>query len=368
MKVGENMKKCQYCNKNFEPKNNRQKYCEGPHIRICPVCNNEYLEKDNWQLQFPPHACSYKCRGILQSKTKASKPKKKRKLIQLLEDNPQYIEKFEETNILNRGKLISKLEKLLKDSNIKYILPIHIENERYDIWLKNSNTVLFIAELSIDIKHNYNKVKLAESKGYNCYIIYPWDDLNKIVQQFKPKAKIDLDTCSLFKLNKQPANEFLDKYHLQNSCRNQLLFWGIVKDNEIVQLITFGKPRFSKKYSIEIMRYCTKPEIKIDGNYMNLFYSIKALQYLQNVIGYEQIGKLSEFNFEFLGFNLQKTTPPQEIWSKENKHITASLLRARGYDQLFGTHYGKGVSNEMLMLQNGWLPIFDCGQKVFVYD
>ena len=368
MEVGENMKKCQYCNKKFEPKNNRQKYCEGPHIRICPICNKEYIEKNNWQLQFPPHACSYKCRGILQSQTKANKPKKKRKLIKLLEDNPQYIDKFESASILNRGKLIPKLEKLLQDNNIQYMLPIHIEDERYDIWLKASNTVLFVAEFSEDVNHNRNKVNLAEAKGYNCFIIYPWDDLTKIVQQFKPKVKVDLNKCSLFRLNRKPSNEFLDNYHLQNSCRNQLSFWGIVRENEILQIITFGKPRFSKNYSIEMMRYCTKPGIKIDGSYMNLFYGAQALQYLQNVVGYEQIGRLPEFNFDQLGFNLQKTTPPQEIWSKENKHITASLLRARGYDQLFGTNYGKGVSNGMLMLQTDWLPVFDCGQKVFVYE
>ena len=360
------MKKCKFCGEDFEPSNNRQIYCNRPHKRICPVCGGEYIEKYKHQLSSPPHACSSKCRGILQSQTKATKPKKKRKLIQLLENNTQYTNKFEEANILNKGRMMPELEKLLLDNNIKYMFPIHLDDESYDIWLKDSNTILFIAEYSIDFKHNLNKIKLAESRGYNCSIIYPWDDLNKIVQQFIPKEKINLDECSLFKLNKKPSNEFLDKYHLQKSCRNQLLFWGIVKDDEILQIITLGKPRFSKNYSIEIMRYCTKPGIEIDGNYINLFYGVKALQYLQNVVGYEQVGRFSEFNFEQLGFKLQKTTPPQEIWSKGTKHVTASLLRARGYNQLFSTNYDNN-SNEILMLHNGWLPIYDCGQRMFIY-
>jgi hypothetical protein len=61
-------------------------------------------------------------------------------------------------------------------------------------------------------------------------------------------------------------------------------------------------------------------------------------------------------------------TPPQEIWSKGSQKITANLLRAHGYDQLFGTNYGKGTSNEELMLQNGWLPVYDCGQRVYVFE
>nr|DAX73793.1 MAG TPA: Protein of unknown function (DUF2812) [Caudoviricetes sp.] len=39
----------------------------------------------------------------------------------------------------------------------------------------------------------------------------------------------------------------------------------------------------------------------------------------------------------------------------------------RGFDQLFGTMYGKGTSNEELMLEYGWKPIYDCGQLVFFY-
>lgn len=44
-----------------------------------------------------------------------------------------------------------------------------------------------------------------------------------------------------------------------------------------------------------------------------------------------------------------------------------------GFDQLVGSKlnppqlYGKGTDNEELMLKYGWLPIYDCGQKVFVW-
>lgn len=65
--------------------------------------------------------------------------------------------------------------------------------------------------------------------------------------------------------------------------------------------------------------------------------------------------------------NIDKTTLPRRIWSKGNKMITDNLLNQRGYDQLFSTNYGKGTSNESLMINNGWLPIYDCGQGVYSY-
>ena len=61
---------------------------------------------------------------------------------------------------------------------------------------------------------------------------------------------------------------------------------------------------------------------------------------------------------------------PQTIWNKPNskEHITDNLLRQRGFDQLFGTSYGKNTDNRSLMLKHGWLPVCDCGQKVFIWS
>ena len=46
-------------------------------------------------------------------------------------------------------------------------------------------------------------------------------------------------------------------------------------------------------------------------------------------------------------------------------HITDNLLRQRGFDQLFGTSYGKGTSNRELMLEHGFVEIYDAGQSVY---
>ena len=66
-----------------------------------------------------------------------------------------------------------------------------------------------------------------------------------------------------------------------------------------------------------------------------------------------------------LGFTLHHTTEPNKVWSKGNDKVTNNLLLLRGYDQLFGTDYGKGTSNEQLMIEHGWLPVYDCGQNVY---
>lgn len=63
------IKKCVECGREFVARSNSQKYCDGPHIRICPVCGKEYVESKHINLSKRPHACSYKCRAILREYT-----------------------------------------------------------------------------------------------------------------------------------------------------------------------------------------------------------------------------------------------------------------------------------------------------------
>lgn len=64
--------------------------------------------------------------------------------------------------------------------------------------------------------------------------------------------------------------------------------------------------------------------------------------------------------------SLLKQTEPACHWVKGKKHFTDNLLRQQGADRLLGTREGKGTSNEVLMIENGFVKVFDCGQYVFI--
>ena len=132
--------------------------------------------------------------------------------------------------------------------------------------------------------------------------------------------------------------------------------------------MTFGNSRFDKNYYTELMRLCTVPGVQVIGGASRLFHFATHEYGLHSIISYCDRSKFTGTVYEKMGMKFKRITPPQEIWSKSTQHITANLLRARGYDQLFKTNYGKGTSNEELMLQNGWLPVYDCGQKVYVFE
>lgn len=52
-------KKCIACGKEFIPKSNAQKYCDGPHYGKCPVCGKRVLIRD---MNVGPQTCSEACR------------------------------------------------------------------------------------------------------------------------------------------------------------------------------------------------------------------------------------------------------------------------------------------------------------------
>ena len=356
---------CQFCGDEFTPTSGRQKFCTKPHERICPVCGSTYLETITNNLNRPPHACSPKCRGVLQKKTKAAKPKKK-KLVEIeCEKFDNYEINIALAQLKFKSEMCSKISKLLRRYNIKYMLFYHIDEFSYEFHLIEHKTLITLAQYGCDQYANKTKLDKAIKQGFRCIVVYPWDDVNKIMNMLKPKTVLNFSDCQIYRLNPQVSKDFLTTYHLQGSCRKQLIHLGLVHNKSLVQVMTFGKSRRSKKHYVEILRMCSHPDYYISNGYKKLFNYALTFYALDDIISYCDISKHYEIDYIECGLSYLRSTPPQEIWSKDNQYKTGNLLRSHGFDQLFETNYGKDVRNEKLMLEHGWLPIYDCGQHVF---
>lgn len=38
----------------------------------------------------------------------------------------------------------------------------------------------------------------------------------------------------------------------------------------------------------------------------------------------------------------------------------------QGVDRLIGTNDGKGISNRDIMIREGWVEVYDCGQSTYI--
>lgn len=272
-----------------------------------------------------------------------------------------------------------KFGEILEDHNIEYSYKKRMDSKSFDIFVPSSNVVIEIDPTythnvigdhwgnKLDERYHLEKTMLAENDGHRCIHVFDWDDWNPIIQLLKPRKSIYARNCEVWRINKDAGDKFLNSYHIQKSCRGQLLYLGLVYQDELLQVMTFGRSRFNKHYDVELLRLCTKPGIQLVGGSSKLFSYATSEYGLNNIISYCDYSKFTGTVYEKMGMKFDHQTPPQEIWSKGTQKITANLLRQHGYDQLFNTSYGKGTSNDKLMLENGWLPVYDCGQKVYVF-
>ena len=269
--------------------------------------------------------------------------------------------------------------KLLDENNISYVREFHIGSYSYDFKVGNTlievdptwtHNALVNPFKRSGVKENYHQLKsqTAKNSGYHCIHIFDWDDVNKVVKLLqKGNNFIYARKCVIKDVDIDECSSYLVNNHLQGYCKGQEVCIGLYYNNELVSLMTFGKPRYNKNYEWELLRYCSS--YQVIGGAEKLFKHFLKTYNPKSIISYCDNSKFIGKVYEKLGFTLKDEGSPSCHWysEKEKRHITDNLLRQRGYDQLFNEHYGKGTSNEELIIQRGYLPVYDCGQSTWVY-
>lgn len=259
---------------------------------------------------------------------------------------------------------------ILDINNIEYDTEFVINNYSYDFKIDN-----LLIEINPTSTHNstyspfncpknkyyhYNKTKCAKENNYRCINIWDWDDTNKILFLIAPREIIYARKCFIKEVDLNISREFLNQYHLQNYVKSDIQI-GLYFNDELVSLMTFGKPRYNKNYQYELLRYVTIKNVL--GGAEKLFKYFLNKYSPNSIISYCDYSKFNGNVYEKLGFIYDNISIGKHWYNTKTKmHITDNLLRQRGYDQLFGTNYGKGTNNEILMLDNGFVEIYDAGQ------
>lgn len=291
--------------------------------------------------------------------------------------SPEYLNP-EKSNVISQVN--KSVAKRLNGCGIFTEFEYRIDRKCYDIHIKDTNILLEIDptythnaignhwdKKGTDKNYHLEKTKLAVENGYRCIHVFDWDDVNKVIQLLASKQTIYARKCAVADIDYNTAGKFEMQHHLQRDCRSQQVCLGLYYEGELVEVMTFGKPRYNKKYQWELLRLCTHSDYKVTGGASKLFKHFLRQYNPQSILSYCDLAKFNGDVYDQLGFKHVRDTEPQKVWSRGSDKITDNLLRQRGFDQLFNANYGKGTNNEELMLQHGWLPVYDCGQAVYAY-
>lgn len=229
----------------------------------------------------------------------------------------------------------------------------------------NSTEVLFPGQEKSKTYHK-EKTEVALENGYRCIHIWDWDNIERVLELLRPfQRRLFARKCEVRIVSNIDTREFIQSNHLQGYVRSEINL-GLYYEDELVSIMTFGKPRYNKHYEYELIRYCSC--CNIIGGAEKLFSHFIREYSPKSVISYCDMSKFTGKTYLKLGFKYQSTSIGKHWYNiKTGQHITDNLLRTHGFDRLFKTNFGKGSSNEKLMLEHGFVEVYDAGQATYTY-
>lgn len=270
-----------------------------------------------------------------------------------------------------------RFEELLIANSINYTREFNIGHFSYDFKIGNN-----LVEINPTPTHNINwtpynhqeglkytyhqeKTQLAEDNGYRVIHVWDWDSQEKVVSILRSRERVYARNCTANNVSRDDAKEFIEAHHLQGNARFSVAV-GLYLNNQLVSVMTFDKPRYNKNAEMELVRYCSS--YNVVGGAEKLFKYFIDSSNVTSVVSYCDHSKFDGKTYIKLGFTKIAEAPSKHWYNmKTKKHITDNLLRQRGFDQLFGTNYGRGTNNEELMRQAGFDEVIDAGQITFLW-
>lgn len=272
------------------------------------------------------------------------------------------------------------ISSILDEMGISYEREFYLNGYTYDFKIgdvlleinpsatHNINFNPFDKRKRLDKNYHKHKTLNANVRGYECIHIWSWDDPKEVLENaFSSKKSIGARECSIKTVSKEDAKRFLIENHLQGDCNKKKVSIGLYKDDELVQLLVMGSSRYNSKYEWEILRLATRRDLNIKGGASRLYKYFENEYSPSSVISYCDLSKFSGRVYEAMGFTSDREPKPSCHWYnlKTGHHILDSSVRAKGADKILKTNYGKNTDNNAIMLENGYVQVFDCGQKRF---
>ena len=226
--------------------------------------------------------------------------------------------------------------------------------------------------LDIDKNYHLNKTELSEQNGYHLLHIFENEWMNSTTREIwksiiKNKLglceKIYARNCTIKEVSNKEANEFLEKTHLQGSCRSNIRF-GLYYNNELVSLMTFRK---HKKYEWEIARFSSKLNTVVIGAASKLLNHFEKVIQPNSLVSFANRrwsqGKL----YERLGFEYVGKTPPNYFYFRPNEFVLFPREKFQKHKlSKILENFDPNLTEIENMFNNGYRVIFDCGNLKYV--
>lgn len=239
------------------------------------------------------------------------------------------------------------------------------------------NGLYWHSEINKKKDYHYSKYKKSSNNNITLIQIYEdeWVNKQEIVKSritnllHLNKIKIYARKCDIREVNFKSTNEFLTKNHLQGSIKSSINL-GLYYNNELVSLMTFGKPRGNmssknNKITYELYRFCNKINTNIIGSGSKLFQyfikNYKNVEYIYSFSANEWAGKF----YEKIGMCYQSESKISYWYIKGNKRVSRHNYNKRN---LIKMGYDKNKSEHQILKELKIYRIYGAGNSKFIWE
>lgn len=273
----------------------------------------------------------------------------------------------------NRSSYELRLCKLLDSLDIKYI-----SNDRKILDGKELDVYIPDAKLAIEFDgvywhsnslKSFEKYKALKEKGIQLINIFETEfDENKIRSILESRLHLSkvyyACECSIREIDYKTYKNFCDSYHIQNYAPAEVRA-GLFYNNELIQIMSFGKPRFNKEYEWKIIRECSRNCGVIGGKERLFQYFLKTYN-PTSIISYCDKRYFTGESYIRLGMTKKKDTKNSYIYT--NGRITYSRYQCQKHKlKNILKEYNPELTEYENMSANGFFRMYDFGQSVFTW-
>lgn len=221
-------------------------------------------------------------------------------------------------------------------------------------------------------KYHIEKTDLAASKGIRLIHIFDFDNFEKMKARILSILNIDqiklfARKCKVISLNKETTDNFLNEFHIQGTCQSSFSY-GLLYQEEIVSVMTFGKPRFSNDAEFELLRFASRYSV-IGGASKLLSRFIKD-QSPKTIMTFSDLRFGYTDFYEKLGFISCNITRPNYKWINTSTGQIFSRYQTQRakLEILFSQNFDKQLSESDIMRSRKFIKIYDCGNQKLIME
>jgi hypothetical protein len=174
--------------------------------------------------------------------------------------------------------------------------------------------------------------------------------------------------CRVKELDNPTYETFCNENHLQGSTSARIKL-GLFYQDELVQVMSFSKPRYNKNYEWEMIRECSKQNARVIGGKGKLLKYFERNYNPQSIISYCDRRWFTGESYLKLGFELKEKSKPSYFYFETNNWtvmINRLQLQKHKLSKIPGFQFDPLLTEWENMQLNGYNRIWDCGQLVFV--